>query len=32
MHDIQASHGYEETSDTLIKHGADVTIVDDNGG
>ena len=27
----QASHGYVEASGTLLKHGADVTITDDNG-
>ena len=28
---LQASHGYEEVSGTLLDHGADVTITDDNG-
>ena len=28
---LQASHGYEKASDTLLHHGADVTITDDNG-
>lgn len=27
----QASHGYEKSSGTLLDHGADVTITDDNG-
>ncbi|CAH3199065.1 unnamed protein product, partial [Porites evermanni] len=28
---IAASHGYEKSSGTLLDHGADVTITDDNG-
>ena len=28
---LQASHGFEGASDTLLYHGADVTITDDNG-
>ena len=28
---LQASHGYEKASDTLLYHGADVTITDDHG-
>lgn len=28
---IAASHGYEKTSDTLLHHGADVTLTDDHG-
>jgi len=28
---LQASHGYEKASGTLLHHGADVTITDDHG-